>query len=256
VVERHGRHQAGRGPGALCGLFPLNEFEPLLALALQQPEPLLLEEGRRGGFRGAGFRRALDFYVGTFERGWAPRMSNTQISNVWTEFGRGYFSFYVSGPWNIAEFRSRLPRERQATGRRRRSRPGGPGASIAGGSSLVIFASSRHKDAAWKVVEYLSRPEVQARFHELTGNLPPRRATWEDVRLASNPHARAFRDQLERVKPAPKVPEWERIANEMQLVAESVVRGRTPIAEAPAELDRRADAILEKRRWMLERRPR
>ena len=37
------------------------------------------------------------------------RVSNTQISNVWNEFGRGYFSFYVTGPWNIAEFRKRLP---------------------------------------------------------------------------------------------------------------------------------------------------
>ena len=33
-------------------------------------------------------------------------MTNTQISNVWDEFGNGLFSFYISGPWNIAEFRS------------------------------------------------------------------------------------------------------------------------------------------------------
>ena len=114
---------------------------------------------------------------------------------------------------------------------------------------------SRHKEAAWRLIEYLSEPQVQQRFHALTGNLPPRRATWADARLADDPYARAFREQLERVRPAPAVPEWERIVNEMQVVAEQVVRGRLSVEQAPEELDRRVDAMLEKRRWMLARRP-
>lgn len=236
-------------------LFPLNEFEPLLALSLQGDNALLAEGGRAGDFHGPAFTRALAFYVAAFRNGWAPAMSNTQISNVWTEFGRGYFSFYVSGPWNIAEFKKRLPRERQG-GWMTAPLPGphGPGASNAGGSSLVVIAKSRHKDAAWKLIEYLSQPAVQERFHALTGDLPPRRSTWALQSLAGDPYARAFRDQLERVRPTPAVPEWERIVNEMQLVAEQVVRGAIPIGEAPGELDRRVDAMLEKRRWMLDRR--
>ena len=62
--------------------------------------------------------------------------------------------------------------------------PYGPGASTAGGSSLVIFRSSRHAQAAWRLIEYLSEPDVQVRFYALTGNLPPRRAAWRDGRLA------------------------------------------------------------------------
>ena len=55
---------------------------------------------------------------------------------------------------------------------------------------------------------------------------------------ASDVHARAFREQLERVKPAPKVPEWERIATDMQLVAEHMVQGSgQTIDEAAAEID-------------------
>ncbi|HET9664004.1 MAG TPA: hypothetical protein VFP00_07235, partial [Burkholderiales bacterium] len=89
--------------------------------------------------------------------------------------------------------------------------------------------------------------------HELTGNLPPRRAAWQDEKLAGDRYARAFRDQLERVKPTPKVPEWERIVNEVQLAAEAVVRGRLDVDEAARALDRKVDAILEKRRWLLAR---
>ena len=43
-------------------------------------------------------------------------MTNTQISNVWDEFGNGYYAFYMSGPWNIAEFKKRLPQRLQETG--------------------------------------------------------------------------------------------------------------------------------------------
>ena len=115
--------------------------------------------------------------------------------------------------------------------------PDGPGASIAGGSSLVVFGTSRVKAAAWQWIEYLSQPDVQRRFHELTGDLPPRRATWTEGQLAEDLYARAFREQLERVKPAPKVPEWERIANELRLVAERAgigVVGESPLGPSRA----------------------
>jgi len=95
---------------------------------------------------------------------------------------------------------------------------------------------------------------VQRRFHALTGDLPPRRATWSDGGLVDDAYARAFREQLERARPAPKVPEWERIANEMRVVAERAVRGLVSIDDAVTELDARTDRILEKRRWLLARR--
>ena len=242
------------GPQRYAILLPLNEFEPLLNLAIQQPDPLLRDGGRYGNFRSPGFRRALAFYKRAFDEGWAPRMTNTQIANVWDEFGDGFYTFYVNGPWNIAEFRARLPAAR-ADDWTTIPLPGpdGPGASVSGGTSFVLFRDSPHHDAAWAWVEYLSRPDVQARFHALTGDLPPRRSAWEAPALAADVPSRAFRDQLERARPTPKVPEWERIAQEMRLVAEEMVAGRLTVDEAATELDRRADAILEKRRWLLDR---
>ena len=77
---------------------------------------------------------------------------------------------------------------------------------------------------------------------------------WGATGLNSDPITRAFGVQLDRARPLPKVPEWERIVTEMQAVAELTVRGRYSIDEAVREIDRRADRLLEKRRWMLERR--
>jgi multiple sugar transport system substrate-binding protein len=234
-------------------LLPTNEYEQLMSLALQQPDPMLRDGGRYGNFRSAGFKRALTFYVDTFRLHQAPAITNVEIGNPWSEFGRGVYAFYLSGPWNIGEFRSRLPSAQQdnwATA----PLPGleGPGAAVAGGSSLVIFRNSPHQQAAWTLIEYLSQPAVQQRFYDLLGDMPPRRASWAGGALRDDPKARAFRDQLERVKPTPPVPEWERIANEMQLVAAQAIAGQLTIDQAAAEIDRRTDLILEKRRWVLD----
>lgn len=242
------------GPERYSVLLPLNEFEPLMVLALQQPDPLLRDGGRYGNFESPGFRRAFAYYLEMFRRQWAPPVANFQISNVWEELGRGYYSFYINGPWNIGEFKRRLPPEQQGSWMTApMPGPDGPGASVASGASLVIFRSSRHKQDAWRLVEFLSAPEIQKRFYDLTGDLPPRRTTWREPGLADNPYARAFREQLERVKPTPKVAEWERIMTAMQLMSERVVHGDVPPEEGMRQLDRDVDAMLQKRRWLLAR---
>ncbi len=244
------RHGSPRGYGVL---LPLNEPDPLFALALQQGA-VLADDNSRGAFSQPAFRRALDFYAGIFHEGLAPSMTNTQVSNVWDEFARGMFAFYVSGPWNIGEFRRRLPKERQGDwATAPLPGPDGPGLSTAGGSSLVMFKGSPRQAGAWQLIEFLSEPATMQRFHALTGNLPPRRSAWRSAALADDVPSRAFAQQLERVRAAPKIPEWERIFQEMQLTAERVVQGTQSAAAATAQLDAWVDALLEKRRWLRQR---
>lgn len=242
------------GPDKYAILLPLNEFEQLLTFGLQGDQPLLRDEATRGNFSSPSFEAALAFYKSLFDEGLAPVASSSQISNVWTEFARGWFSFYFSGPWTIGDMKSRLPAETQphwttagVPG------PTGPGASAPGGSSLAVFRSSSNPGAAWKLVRYLSDPVVQAEFNVMTGSLPARPTAWAAPKVASDPYVTAFGGQLERARAVPKAPEWERIVTEMQIVAERMVRGEFTVAQAAREIDRRADRLLEKRRWMLER---
>jgi multiple sugar transport system substrate-binding protein len=252
------------GPERFAVLLPLDEFDQLVSFALQQDEPLLREHGRFGNFRGAGFRRALTFYLQIFVEQLAPVATQIQVSNPWDELARGYFSFFLHGPWSINEFKRRLPASQQALWATAiLPGPHGPGAGLAGGSSLVIFRRSAHPREAWKLIEYLSRPDIQRAFYELTANLPPRRTSWDDARLASDRYIQPFRDQLERVRPTPPVPEWERIATEIRFVSERAVRRVSPattpdelaaiVDAAVRDLDARADQILDKRRWILDR---
>ncbi|HUP01495.1 MAG TPA: sugar ABC transporter substrate-binding protein [Gemmatimonadota bacterium] len=234
-------------------LLPTNEWPQPVILGLQAGSPLV-EDGRYGAFAGPAFRKAFEFYVTLFREGFAPPISAAQVANLHQQFAAGEFAMVITGPWNIGEFRRRLPDALQDDwGTAPLPGPEGPGVSMAGGSSLVIFRGAEHPDTAWRLIEYLSEPAVQLRFYELTGDLPAVKAAWESPVLAGDRQVRAFREQLERVEPLPRVPEWERIATKVYEYGEGAVRGRLTIDAALAALDRDVDRILEKRRWMLAR---
>jgi multiple sugar transport system substrate-binding protein len=244
-------------PGAHPFLLPTNEWEQLSILGLQKGSPLLKDNGTRGAFSGPEFRAAAEYYVSIFHEGLAPIVSYSQLGNAYQEFARGNIAMWMTGPWNLGEFRRRLPAEEQGLWMTAPlPAPDGtpwPGASFSGGSSLAIFGASEHKPEAWKVIEFLSDPAVQARFYALSGDLPAARAAWDDPALAGDEKARAFRIQVERVLAMPRVPEWEQIAQHVAERLEAAVRGRESIPAALAAIDEDVDRILEKRRWMLSR---
>ena len=239
-------------------LMPTNEHEHIEVLAMSNGSPFLKANGTRGAFREPPFRDAFAFYVSLFQRGFAPKVNNTQVANLYQQFAQGEFVMHITGPWNVGEFRRRLPANmqdkwataplpaRDATAR--------TGISMAGGASLVIFRGSARKAEARKFIEFLSEPAQQVRFYELCGDLPPRRSAWRSPALANDPYFPAFRTQLERVAPFPPVPEWEQIATALYEHGEIAVRGVMTTDATLADLDRTSDRILEKRRWVLERR--
>ena len=165
---------------------------------------------------------------------------------------------FITGPWNVGEFHKRLPPSMEgkwSTAPMPAPRAADyPGTSMAGGASLVIFRGSQKKDAAWKLIEFLSEPAQQTRFYELTQDLPAHRATWSSGTAVSNdPELKAFREQLEHVAPLPRVPEYEQIATNVAEDCEAIVRGRMSVQQAVDDLDRKADSLLTKRRWVLAR---
>ena len=239
-------------------MAPTNQHEPIEVLAMTNGSRFLNADGTRGAFRAPAFAQAFAFYAEMFRRGYAPKVSNEQVANLYQQFAQADFAMHITGPWQIGEFSRRLPADMQdkwATAplpARDASSPAG--VSMAGGASLVMFRSARNRDAARKLIEYLSEPAQQIRFYELCGDLPARRSAWRAPALANDPHFAAFRVQLEHVAPFPPVPEWEQIATTMYEHGDAAVRGATSVPAALADLDRTVDGILEKRRWILARR--
>jgi multiple sugar transport system substrate-binding protein len=174
------------------------------------------------------------------------------VANLYQEFERGNIAMFISGPWYIGELKNRLDSSVQGKWSTA-AMPGisGPGVSMAGGSSLSLFAASQHKAEAWTVMEFLSRPEIELEFYKLTGDLPPRISAWQDTALANNKYARAFRAQLDHVMPLPQVPEWEEIATTIFEHGEQAIRKAMTVDQMLASLDQDVNAMLEKRRYLL-----
>jgi multiple sugar transport system substrate-binding protein len=246
--------QRAAGPRQWAIFLPTNEWMQPVLFGLQNGASLLRDGGRFGAFAQPAFRQAFDFYVGLFRDGLAPVAGNNDMANPYQELARGTFAMWITGPWNIGEFQRRLPAALQGSwATAALPGPTGAGASNAGGASLVVFRRSKHQAAAFQLVEFLSRPDVQLRFYQLTGDLPARQDAWNDDALIGNRHAKVFYEQLQRVASMPKVPEWEVITSKVIDHAEAAIRGGSPVDRALANLDDDVNRLLEKRRWLLAR---
>jgi multiple sugar transport system substrate-binding protein len=237
------------------GLFlPIDAWEAPVIFALQMGAALLKDGNRHGDFLHPDFRAAFEFYLRWFREKLAPAETSGQVANLYREFGRGYFGALITGPWNLGEFRRRLPDIDAAWDTAPLPSFDGsyPGISLAGGASLALAAASTRKEAAWKLIEFLTAPEQQVRLYRLTGDLPPGRMAWSVPELAGDPKAQSFRRQMDRLQAPPKIPEWERIASRIGVYAEQAVRGDVSPQAALEALNVEVDLILEKRRWLLE----
>ena len=247
-----------RHTGQYAILLPIDEWQQPVILGLQNRAGLLDARGRHGAFRDPRFKEAMQFYLGLYSSGLAPALDLQGIANMYQQLAEGYFAMVITGPWNLGEFRKRMPPEMQDRWSTAPLPPPEegmpyPGLSVAFGSSLVIFDQAREPEAAWKWLQYLYEPAQQARFYELSGDLPARPSAWKTAGLADDPKAVAFLTQLGNVKSMPKVPEWEQIATRVAECAEQVMRGGRDLDAALADLDSDVDRMLDKRRWLMDR---
>ncbi|NQT97150.1 MAG: sugar ABC transporter substrate-binding protein [Candidatus Marinimicrobia bacterium] len=236
-------------------LLPSNEWEGPVILGLANGSSLLRDNNCFGDFSGEPFSESFDFFLQFFKEGLSP-LGMAGVTNIYQGFAEGYFAMLLTGPWNIGQFQRRLPAEIQnkwATAPLPTPRGSEPGTSLAGGASLVLFSTSDKKAAAWKLIEFLSRPAVQLEFYDIAGDLPAVKAAWGVAELQANPCLQAFYRQLRHVAPTPQVPEWEQIAQKVLQYGEVVAYGQQEPAAALEALDRDVNLILEKRRWLLSR---
>ena len=237
--------------------LPTNEWSPFIIFGLQNGSTILKDSNAYADFSGAKFKEAFKYLIKFHKEKLAP-IGISQVTSVYQSFAQEYFSMYISGPWNIVEFKKWMTgdlADKWGTA----PLPGRytyPGVSTAGGSSLVMSRNSIHKEAAWKFIEYLSETKTQLQFYNLVNDLPAVKSVWEEKKFKDDPYIKAFYEQFLHVVPTPKIPEWEQIVfAKVQQYAEEAARGSITEDEALKRLDADVNTILEKRRWIIKNKP-
>jgi multiple sugar transport system substrate-binding protein len=237
-------------------LMPTNEWPQPVILALQRGA-VLVDDAGHARFDDPRFIEGFSFYVDMFRRGFAPTVSNTQVANIYQQFGEGHFAMLITGPWDVGNLRTRLSAEQQKTwSTAPMPAPDGtpyPGVSLAGGASLVIAKRSPNREAAEKLIAFLSRPDIQVRLYELSGDLPARRSAWNTPKLVADREIAAFRTQLDRTVALPRLPEAENMVMSLAEYGQLAVRGQYDARRGALALDAKVETMLEKRRWVLAR---
>lgn len=235
--------------------LPTNEWAPFVMFGMEAGSSLLKNENTLGDFSSKEFKEAFKYSIEFHKQNLAP-IGISQVTNVYQAFADEYFSIYISGPWNIPEFKKWMIgnlSDKWMTAPMPGYANDYPGVSLAGGSSLVIFKDSKYKKEVWRFFEYLSKKSTQIEFYKLLNNLPAIKEAWEDPIFKDDPYMQAFYLQFMNVRATPKIPEWEQIAfAKVQQYAELAARNVISVEEALRRLDKDVDRILEKRRWIVE----
>jgi multiple sugar transport system substrate-binding protein len=154
------------------------------------------------------FQAAVDVYTGLYTDGSVPTNGDFDQTQG---FISGVAPMLVSGPYlgkGIADSAPELDGLWQAS-----PLPAGDGGSISlfAGSNLGVWHNTDQKDAALDLLEFISQPEQQLAWYDLTGELPTVTAALTDSGLNEDPNVKVYTDQLATAKVLPIVANWDGI---------------------------------------------
>ena len=126
---------------------------------------------------------------------------------------------------------------------------GGSPAATIGGAQLAINRRTEHPEAAWAVVDYLTRPEQMRERARVVGQFPTRRGVYDDPELASGlaiPPA-TVRRIIDHAVPRPVTPVYTQLSEILQIYLHRALtrqaRPETALAQAQREMQRLLDRV-------------
>lgn len=185
---------------------------------------------------------ALKYYKSFFADGLSPTRL-LDAGELESGFAKGKFGSFISGPWHTGLLEDAGVKPDQYAITVLPGTDSAPGTSFVGGGDLAVFADSDNRDAAWKLVRWLSQPDVQQDWYTTVGDLPAVKAAWDSGKLADDKQLAVFGTQLTSTQAPPAVPTWEQVAAVIDRDIEKAVKGATPVDEAVADMQSQATSI-------------
>jgi multiple sugar transport system substrate-binding protein len=185
---------------------------------------------------------ALEYYKTFFDKGYSQErvLDPGELEN---DLAKGAVGSFISGPWHIALVEDAGLTPDKYTVAPLPGKDAGPGTSFTGGGDFAVFKDAKNRDAAWKLVRWLSEPETQQKWYETLKDLPAVKSAWDSGTLADDPQLQVFGSQLDKAEAPPAVPTWEQVASVIDANVEKAVKGAMPPKEAVADMQSQAESI-------------
>lgn len=185
---------------------------------------------------------ALDYYKSFFSEGLSTTRS-LDPGELESGFADGTYASFISGPWHTGLVEDAGVSKDEYAVAPLPGKDSAPGTSFVGGGDLAVFKDSDNRESAWKLVRWLTRPDVQQDWYETVGDLPSVKSAWESGKLANDPQLQVFGRQLEHTSAPPAVPTWEQVAAEIDRNTEQATKGAVPVKKAVAQMQSQAESI-------------
>ncbi len=187
-------------------------------------------------------RTGLTYYASLFGDELSPTVAPGP-GEVESSFAKGSMGSFISGPWEIGLIKKAgLSTSQFAVAPMPGQQPG-IGTSFVGGGDLAVFKDAKNRDGAWKLLKWLSKPDVQADWYSKVGDLPAVQDSWKSGTLASDPMLKVFGQQLQHASSPPATPTWEQVAAVIDADVEKVVKGKMSVGDAVKDMQRQAASI-------------
>ncbi len=189
---------------------------------------------------------------------WDKSMLERDGQQVEDQFKGGRLAVFIGGPWVLQSSKRADDDTWSSTARKNigvAPMPGGAGNkgyTFIGGSNLMMFKSSKHKDAAWELIKYLSQDQVQTDYAGLMGMFPARLKPQEAEGTVDADHEAfyaAIKDQGRSYAP---IAQWAQVENAYknqfgQILDQAAGKGQLSDQDIKSQLDKaakEADGLL------------
>ncbi|WIX98539.1 sugar ABC transporter substrate-binding protein [Amycolatopsis mongoliensis] len=214
--------------GARYGIsLPPKDFQAFLPFAWSAGAKLATDDGTKWTLDSPQMRDALAYYQKFFTDGLADKHPSTETGAGENDFVKGTVPMFIGGAYEVGEF-TKLGGPDFANKYATATVPAkesGTGTSFVGGSDLVVFKQAKNPDAAWKLAKFLAKPEIQAQWYKMTGDLPAVPQAWDDPTLRDDPKLAVFGQQLKSVQSPPASTRWAQVQETASQQTEQLTTG-------------------------------
>jgi multiple sugar transport system substrate-binding protein len=140
----------------------------------------------------------------------------TQVEN---QFKAGKLAVWIGGPWVLpsaqrTDDESWSPAARKNVGLAPMpAGPNGDAYTFVGGSDLMMFEHSKHKNEAWALIKYLSQDQVQTDYAQLLGMFPARVEPQQSYGESNGANFEAVYEAIQQGRTYTPIPQWAQIEN-------------------------------------------